>query len=74
VRYGTLTGSRRSRVIPVFATGVVATPPLREQAGELDAPIRCGRIEGRPGDYVCGDSVVVPAELHDEILSRVDGR
>jgi regulator of RNase E activity RraA len=28
-------------------------------------------------DYVYGDSdgvVVVPAELHDEILSRVDGR
>lgn len=62
---------------PVFAAGVVPTPPLRELTGELDAPIRCAGSRFVPAITSAGDSdgvVVVPAELHDEILSRVDGR
>jgi 4-hydroxy-4-methyl-2-oxoglutarate aldolase len=62
---------------PVFAAGAVPTPPRRDRAGEVGIPVRCGGIDVRPGDYVYGDRdgvVVVPAELHDEILARLDGR
>ena len=59
---------------PVFAAGVTPTPPIgRERAGELGVPVTCGNLTVRPGDVVYGDRdgvVVVPAELHDEILDR----
>ena len=59
---------------PVFAAGVTPTPPRREQPGELGVPVTCGGVTVRPGDIVYGDRdgvVVVPAELHDEMLGRV---
>jgi 4-hydroxy-4-methyl-2-oxoglutarate aldolase len=59
---------------PVFAAGVVPTPPGRDRPGELDVPVRCGGLEVRPGDCVYGDSdgvVVVPREHHDAIVARV---
>jgi 4-hydroxy-4-methyl-2-oxoglutarate aldolase len=59
---------------PVFATGVVPTPPARERAGEVNVPISCGGLIVRPGDYVYGDAdgvVVLPANLNDEILGRL---
>jgi 4-hydroxy-4-methyl-2-oxoglutarate aldolase len=59
---------------PVFAAGWVPTAPGRELAGELSVPVRCGGLEVRPGDYVYGDAdgvVVVAAELHTEILTRL---
>ena len=59
---------------PVFAAAIVPTPPARERDGELDVPITCGGLAVNPGDYVYGDAdgvVVVPAELHDEILGRL---
>ena len=59
---------------PVFATGVTPTPPVgRERPGELGITVTCGDLTVRPGDVVYGDRdgvVVVPAELHDEILDR----
>jgi 4-hydroxy-4-methyl-2-oxoglutarate aldolase len=59
---------------PVFAVASTPTPPARERDGELDVPITCGGLTVNPGDYVYGDAdgvVVVPADLHDEILGRL---
>jgi len=59
---------------PVFAAGIIPTPPGHDRSGELSVPITCGGQTVRPGDYVYGDAdgvVVVPAELHDEILGRL---
>jgi 4-hydroxy-4-methyl-2-oxoglutarate aldolase len=59
---------------PVFAAGVTPTPPRRDQEGDVGMPVTCGGLTVRPGDIVYGDRdgvVVVPAELHDEILGRV---
>jgi 4-hydroxy-4-methyl-2-oxoglutarate aldolase len=59
---------------PVFAAGLVPMPPRREQVGEIGVAVSCGGLAVRPGDYVYGDAdgvVVVPAELHDEILARL---
>jgi RraA family protein len=57
---------------PVFAAGITPTPPAgRERPGELGIAVACGDLTVRPGDVVYGDRdgvVVVPAELHDEIL------
>jgi 4-hydroxy-4-methyl-2-oxoglutarate aldolase len=61
---------------PVFAAGVVPTPPRRDVDGEVGVAIRCGGLDVRPGDVVYGDSdgvVVVPAELHDDIVGLVGG-
>jgi len=58
---------------PVFAAAVVPTPPLREREGEIGVEISCGGLTVRPGDHVYGDRdgvVVVPAELHDELVAR----
>jgi RraA family protein len=58
---------------PVFAAGVTPTPPRRDQEGDVGVPVTCGGLTVRPGDTVYGDRdgvVVVPAELHDEILGR----
>ena len=59
---------------PVFAAGSVPTPPVREGSGELEVPVTCGGLEVRPGDVLYGDAdgvVVVPRELHDELVARV---
>jgi RraA family protein len=59
---------------PAFAVASTPTPPARERDGDLDVPITCGGLTVRPGDYVYGDAdgvVVVPADLHDEILGRL---
>jgi 4-hydroxy-4-methyl-2-oxoglutarate aldolase len=59
---------------PVFAAAVVPTPPGRELAGEIGVEISCGGLAVRPGDHVYGDRdgvVIVPAELHDELVDRV---
>ena len=59
---------------PVFAVGSTPQPPARERGGELEVPIGCGGLSVRPGDYVYGDAdgvVVVPADVHEAILSRL---
>jgi RraA family protein len=59
---------------PVFAAGSVPTPPARDRPGELEVPVTCGGLEVRSGDFVYGDTdgvVVVPQQLHDEIVARI---
>jgi 4-hydroxy-4-methyl-2-oxoglutarate aldolase len=58
---------------PVFAAAVTPTPARRDQEGDLGVPVTCGGLTVRPGDVVYGDRdgvVVVPAELHEEILGQ----
>jgi RraA family protein len=61
---------------PVFAAAVVPTGPVgHDLPGEHEVTIVCGGVTVRPGDVVYGDAdgvVVVPAESHSEILSRVN--
>jgi len=59
---------------PVFAAGVTPTPPRRDRTGKVGAPVTCGGLTVRPGDFVVGDRdgvVVVPAELHDQVFDQV---
>ena len=59
---------------PVFAAGIVPTPPLRDGEGEHGVEITCGSLRVSPGDWIYGDAdgvVVVPAAEHDEILARL---
>jgi 4-hydroxy-4-methyl-2-oxoglutarate aldolase len=59
---------------PVFAAGVTPTPPRRDEDGEIGVPVTCGGLTVRPGDLVYGDRdgvVVVPADLHEEIIGRL---
>lgn len=58
---------------PVFAITSVPTAPGKESRGETGILITCGGVEVEPGDVVYGDAdgvVVVPRELHDEIVAR----
>ena len=58
---------------PVFAAGVVPTPPGRDVLGEVGHPIECAGRLVSPGDFVYGDGdgvVVVPAALHDEVVAK----
>ncbi len=58
---------------PVFAAGVVPTPPLREGDGETGSAITCGGIAVSPGDLVVGDAdgvVVVPRAGIAEIVAQ----
>ena len=56
---------------PVFAAGVVPTPPGREVAGEVGGPIECAGRMIAPGDWIYADGdgvVVVPARIHDDVV------
>jgi RraA family protein len=58
---------------PVFAAGVVPTPPGRDVLGEVGIPIECAGRVVAPGDIVYGDGdgvVVVSASVHDEVVAR----
>jgi 4-hydroxy-4-methyl-2-oxoglutarate aldolase len=60
---------------PVFAAGVVPTPPIREGGGggETGTSIVCGGIAVSPGDLVVGDEdgvVVVARDEVDELVTR----
>jgi regulator of RNase E activity RraA len=59
---------------PVFAAGVVPTPPIRDGGGgETGTSIICGGIAVSPGDLVVGDDdgvVVVPRDEVDELVTR----
>lgn len=63
----------RALRFPVFAAGVVPTPPRRELVGEVGVPIECAGRMVAPGDavYADGDGVViVPARIHDDLVAR----
>jgi regulator of RNase E activity RraA len=56
---------------PVFAAGIVPTPPGRDVIGEVGVEIECAGRQVSPGDYVYGDGVVVvSAAVHDEVVAR----
>jgi 4-hydroxy-4-methyl-2-oxoglutarate aldolase len=58
---------------PVFAAGVVPTPPGRDVLGEVGVEIECAGRLVTPGDVVYGDGdgvVVVPAAIHDDVVVR----
>lgn len=60
----------------VFSAG--ATPldaAGRQEVGEYQTPIRCGRAAIRPGDWVFGDEegvAVIPADMLEEALTRAE--
>jgi 4-hydroxy-4-methyl-2-oxoglutarate aldolase len=58
---------------PVFSRHVAPRAGTFDEIGELQQIVCCGRIPVRPGDWVVGDRngvVVVPAELHDDVLEK----
>jgi len=67
----------RARRFPVFARGVMPFPGARDAVGVLNGPIRCGRVDVRPGDIVVADEegiVVVPSARADEVLKAAQAR
>ena len=58
---------------PVFARGTAAgSAGGHYRIGVINAPVRCGGIEVKPGDYVVADgdgAAVVPRERYDEALA-----
>ena len=62
---------------PVFARDVTPKGPLHRGPGEIGHPISCGGIVVNPGDVVVADLngvVVVPRDISDELLARLDSK
>jgi regulator of RNase E activity RraA len=62
---------------PVFARDVTPKGPLHRGPGEIGHPISCGGIVVNPGDVVVADLngvVVVPRDISDELLHRLDSK
>jgi regulator of RNase E activity RraA len=62
---------------PVFARGVTPIGPLHRGPGEINYPVSVGGIVIHPGDVIVGDLngvVVVPQELCEELMERLDRR
>ena len=60
---------------PVFACGVTPKGPLHRGPGEINYPVSAGGIVVYPGDIIVGDLsgvVVVPAEIADELIVRLE--
>jgi regulator of RNase E activity RraA len=61
---------------PVYARGVTPTGPLHRGPGEINHPVSAGGIVVYPGDIIVGDLsgvVVIPAEIAEELLERLEG-
>jgi len=77
---GCLRDSRRIIEIgfPTFAVGLTpADDQYRTEWVSIDKPVRCGRVEVKPGDYVLGDQdgvVVVPAKAIEEVLRLAEAK
>jgi regulator of RNase E activity RraA len=68
---------RRLGDFPVFARDVTPKGPLHRGPGEIGYPISCGGIVVNPGDVVVADLngvVVVPRDISDELLMRLDAK
>jgi regulator of RNase E activity RraA len=68
---------RRLGDFPVFARDVTPKGPLHRGPGEIGYPISCGGIVVNPGDVVVADLngvVVVPRDISDELLMRLDSK
>jgi regulator of RNase E activity RraA len=62
---------------PVFARDVTPKGPLHRGPGEIGYPISCGGIVVNPGDVVVADLngvVIVPRDISDELLMRLDAK
>ncbi len=69
-----LAGIRELGDFPVFARGTTPIGPLHRGPGEINHPVSLGGIVVFPGDILVGDLsgvVVVPREIADELLSRL---
>jgi regulator of RNase E activity RraA len=72
-----LPGIRALGDFPVFARGVTPIGPLHRGPGEINHPISAGGIVVQAGDVILGDPngiVVVPRELADEMVNRLNAR
>ena len=61
----------------MFARDVTPKGPLHRGPGEIGYPISCGGIVVNPGDVVVADLngvVVVPRDIADELLMRLDSK
>jgi regulator of RNase E activity RraA len=68
---------RRLGDFPVFARDVTPKGPLHRGPGEIGYPISCGGIVVNPGDVIVADLngvVVVPRDISDELLMRLDAK
>jgi len=68
---------RQLRDFPVFARGVTPIGPLHRGPGEINHAISCGGVVVNPGDVIVGDPngvVVVPRDIADELLARLDAK
>ena len=68
---------RRLGDFPVFARDVTPKGPLHRGPGEIGHPISCGGIVVNPGDVIVADLngvVVVPKDISDELLARLDSK
>jgi regulator of RNase E activity RraA len=62
---------------PVFARDVTPKGPLHRGPGEIGHPISCGGIVVNAGDVIVADLngvVVVPRDISDELLARLDSK
>ena len=70
-------GEARANGFPVFGRGASPIPAKRGGAGDINAPIRCGKVFVNPGDVVVADEegvVVVPRAAAAEVLAKVQAR
>jgi regulator of RNase E activity RraA len=68
---------RRLGDFPVFARDVTPKGPLHRGPGEIGHPISCGGIVVNSGDVIVADLngvVVVPRDISDELLARLDSK
>ena len=68
---------RRLGDFPVFARDVTPKGPLHRGPGEIGYPISAGGIVVNSGDVVVADLngvVVVPRDISDELLARLDSK
>ena len=65
----------REMGFPVFARGVIPIPGVKQAAGPLNIPVRCGGVDVSPGDVVVADEegiVVVPAGRSTDVRSAAE--
>ena len=70
-------GEARENRFPVFARGASPIPAKRGGGGDINAPIRCGGVEVKPGDVVVADAegiVVVPRARAQDVLAKAQAK
>jgi regulator of RNase E activity RraA len=60
---------------PVFAKGIMQRGVIKKNPGIINAPIKCGGVNVKPGDLVFGDTdgvTVVPRERLEEVIAGAE--